>query len=63
MIQETYIVFQIATGPVTRKTPSCHKRNAEIRARYLHGEPLYKVAEVFGISEQHAYQIVHRGRK
>lgn len=59
MVHETYVDLQIATTPVTRKGPHRDQRNPEIRTRYRTGEPLTTLAQVFGISEQRVWQIVH----
>jgi Mor family transcriptional regulator len=38
-------------------------RNAEIRARHEKGESIATLAEVFGITEQRIWQIIHSRRK
>ncbi len=63
MILETYIGLQIAATPVTRKSPLLQRRNAEIRERYRAGEPLYELADVFGISQQRVHQIIQGKRQ
>ena len=48
----------VSDGP----SPKC-ARNAEIRARHQQGESIATLAEVFGITEQRVWQILHSRRK
>ena len=48
----------VSDGP----SPKC-ARNAEIRARHQKGESIATLAEVFGITEQRVWQILHSRRK
>ena len=45
--------------PISNSTPAKCARNVEIRARYKRGESGAILAEVFGISEQRVFQIIH----
>jgi Mor family transcriptional regulator len=50
-------------SPISGSTsPKC-ARNAEIRARHEKGESIATLAEVFGITEQRIWQIIHSRRK
>ena len=44
-------------------TPTKYARNREIRLRHQEGETLTSLAEVFGLSENRVWQIVHGGRE
>lgn len=63
MLGEMHAGLHIATTPVTRKPPLLQRRNAEIRERYRAGEPLYELADVFGISQQRVHQIIQGKRQ
>jgi len=63
MILETYVGIPLPQRPVTRNTPTQCERNEEIHLRHQHGETLISLAELFGISEQRVWQIVHGRRK
>ncbi len=63
MILEMYVGIPLPQRPVTRITPTQCERNEEIRLRHQQGETLLSLAEVFGVSENRVWQIVHRRRK
>jgi Mor family transcriptional regulator len=49
--------------PVSDGTSPKRTRNAEIRARHQKGESIATLAEVFGLTEQRIWQIIHGRRK
>ncbi len=63
MIMETYRNMLLSTTPITRLNPPKHERNREIRHRHQQGESLSSLAQVFGITEQRIWQILHDRRK
>ena len=63
MILENYAGMLLPQQPVTRITPAKCERNEEIRKRHRQGETLISLAEVFGLSENRVWQIVHRRRE
>ena len=63
MILENYAGILLPRKPVTRITPTKCERNEEIRQRHQQGETLISLAEVFGLSENRVWQIVHRRRE
>jgi hypothetical protein len=58
-----YIGQSTPTFPVTDHTPTKHRRNEEIRARYAKGETIGHLARLFDISVQRVSQIVLKRRK
>ena len=46
-----HIGQKISDTPLTNHTPTKHRRNEEIRARYASGETVGYIASLFGISE------------
>jgi hypothetical protein len=58
-----YIGQSTPTFPVTDHTPTKHRRNDEIRARYAKGETIGYLARVFDISVQRVSQIICGRRK
>jgi hypothetical protein len=58
-----YIGQSTPTFPLTDHTPTKHRRNAEIRARYAKGDTIGYLAWLFGISVQRVSQIVLKRRK
>ena len=63
MILENYAGMLLPQKPVTRITPTQCDRNEQIRLRHQQGETLISLAEVFGLSENRVWQIVHGRRK
>jgi hypothetical protein len=63
MILENYVDLLLPRGPVSRITPTKRERNEEIRLRHQQGETLIMLAELFGLSEDRVWQIVHGRRK
>ncbi len=63
MILETYVGILLPQLPIFRITPTKCERNEEIRLRHQQGETLVSLAELFGLSEQRVWQIVHGRRK
>ena len=59
----SYRGLEFSQFPVSDGTPPKCKRNAEIRARHKKGESIATLAEVFGITEQRIWQILHDRRK
>jgi Mor family transcriptional regulator len=49
--------------PLTDHTPTKHRRNEEIRARYAAGKSIRYLARLFDISEQRVSQILLGQRK
>ena len=45
--------------PITDKTAIKSRRNDRIRARYEAGEGLSELAQIYGISKQRVWQIIH----
>jgi hypothetical protein len=58
-----YIGQSTPTFPLTDHTPTKHRRNDEIRARYAKGETIGYLAQLFEISVQRVSQIVLKRRK
>jgi hypothetical protein len=58
-----YIGQATPAFPLTDHTPTKHRRNAEIRARYAKGETIGYLARLFDISVQRVSQIVLGRRK
>jgi hypothetical protein len=58
-----YIGQSMPTSPFTDHTPTKHRRNDEIRARYAKGETVGYLARLFDISAQRVSQIVLKRRK
>jgi Mor family transcriptional regulator len=58
-----YIGQSTPTSLVTDHTPTKHRRNEDIRARYAQGETVVSLAEAFGISQQRVSQILRGKRK
>jgi hypothetical protein len=58
-----YIGQSTPTLPLTDHTPTKHRRNDEIRARYAKGETTGYLARLFDISVQRVSQIVLGRRK
>ena len=63
MILENYAGMLLPQKPISRMTPTKCERNEEIRRRHQQGETLISLAEVFGLSENRVWQIVHRRRE
>jgi hypothetical protein len=63
MILENYAGMLLPQTPVSRITPPKCERNEEIRLRHQQGETLLNLAELFGLSENRVWQIVHGRRK
>ena len=63
MILENYAGILLPQKPVSRITPTKCERNEEIRLRHRQGETLISLADVFGLSENRVWQIVHGRRK
>jgi Mor family transcriptional regulator len=63
MILENYAGILLPKTPINRITPTKCERNEEIRRRHHQGETLISIAEVFGLSENRVWQIVHRRRE
>jgi len=62
MILESYVGMVLPQTPVSHITPTKFERNEEIRLRYQQGETLIRLAEVFDLSENRVWQIVHGHR-
>jgi hypothetical protein len=58
-----YIGQKVPTVPLTDHTPTKHRQNEEIRARYAAGETIGYLARLFDISEQRISQILLGQRK
>jgi len=63
MILEIYAGILLPQKPVSHHTPAKCERNEEIRLRHKQGETMATLAEVFGLTEQRVWQIVHDRRK
>jgi len=63
MILENYAGILLPQKPISHITPAKCERNEEIRLRHQQGETLISLAEVFGLSENRVWQIVHRRRE
>ena len=63
MILENYADILLTQTPVSNTTPGKRDRNDEIRLRHLQGETLISLADLFGLSEQRVWQIVHGRRR
>ena len=63
MIIENYAGLLLPRKLVTRITPTKCERNEEIRRRHQQGKTLISLAEVFGLSENRIWQIVHGRRE
>jgi hypothetical protein len=63
LILETYAGILLPQRPVSRITPTKCDRNEEIRSRHTRGKTLTSLADMFGLSEQRVWQIVHGRRK
>ena len=63
LMAELYLSMLLPGKPVSHHTPSKCERNEEIRRRHQRGESLYRLAEVFGLTEQRIWQIVNSRRK